>query len=95
MEENLICKSLKRLLKESGVYSQFRKNFYIQSKLRKNWCNQVYVNKFNKYVGDSLQDLCEGINDKSCILKYSFNWAKTPQGYNFWADISNRWVNNF
>lgn len=95
MEENLICKSLKRLLKESGVYSQFRKNFYEQAKLRKSWCNQIYAHRFNKYIGDSLQDLCEEIDDKSLILNYSFDWTKTPQGHEFWAEITKRWVNNF
>ena len=96
MEENLICKSFKRFLKENGVYSQFRKNFYIQSKIRKIWCNQSFTNRFSKYiVGDSLQDLCEDINDKSLILNYSFDWSKTPQGHEFWAEISKRWLNNF
>lgn len=95
MEEDLICKSLKRLLKESGAYSQFRKNFYKQAKKRKNWCNYAYVGRFSKYVGDSLQELCEGIKDKRFILNYSFDWSKTPQGHDYWEEIRNRWLNNF
>lgn len=92
MEGNIICKKFKRFLKENGVYYQYRKNFYEQTKTRKDWCNRTYVNKFSKYVGDSLQELCEGIKDKRFILNFSFYWTETPQGHEFWDEISYRFV---
>lgn len=34
-----------------------------------------------------LRDLCKAGRSTPIILECAFNWADTPQGYNYWSDI--------
>jgi hypothetical protein len=71
-------KIFKRFLKERGLYARYCCYYRNQLKTRKVWL--ILLRK------DSLLEL-----DANDYINYSFSWARTIEGFDFWQKIDANW----
>lgn len=47
---------------------------------------------FNRYhrLSYGLWQIMDG---DECFIGRAFDWSKTPEGYDYWLDIDNKWYN--
>ena len=87
MTQETICHSNRkefiRFLKEEGVYVAFKRNFSID------YVRKWFINEYEQIVsGKSYYEAVEKTN----YISKAFYWRGTPEGYEFWLDISKRWT---
>ena len=91
MKVNKVTKQLYRFLKENKIFVEFLKEFRKQSCKRHEWVQQNSHNFNGTPDYYSLDDFCARAIEKSIIINYSFDWAKTKEGYDFWESLSYDW----
>jgi hypothetical protein len=88
-----IMRDFCKFLKEKGIYLEFKENFtrdkiqrgsiYKELNARKNVARFFIDGPL--LMGDTYEALREMIN-------YSFTWASTKRGHNFWSKLCNEWM---
>ena len=72
-------KELKTLLVKSGAYYYFLENL-AKSKFG---ISHLTQNLLHKYINET---------EPTEYINLAFEWAKSGQGYDFWADIDEEWL---
>lgn len=88
-----IMRDFCKFLKEKGLYLEFKENFvrekYNKGSIYKELSARKNVARFfidgPILMGDTYEALREMIN-------YSFTWASTKRGHEFWSKLSNKWM---
>ena len=70
-------KQFKRFLKEHGVYVAFLKNYNSYCIKKESTVSPANFLKYSTACG---------------ALSTAFAWIETPEGYEFWFKLSNRWI---
>lgn len=91
MKVNKVTKQLYRFLKENKIFVEFLKEFRKQSCIRNEWIQQNSHNFNGAPDYYSLDDFCTKAIKKSIIINYSFDWAETKEGFEFWESLSYDW----
>jgi hypothetical protein len=81
-----------------GVFKRFLEKYNLLDDLTTNFYNCKNSNWKKKYWGDKVDDeytLNGFLNHNSFFQKhfigYIFIWDETPEGYEFWRDINDKW----
>ena len=70
-----------RFLKENGAFLSFRRN------VENNYSGRSFINSVCKHKIDVLLD----VSPPDEWINYSMIWDETPQGWDFWHKLENKW----
>lgn len=82
-----IIRKFKIFLKKEGVFYDYLKNCYLLNHDK----HRLYTNPFSIYP---IQRILKQKHYAQLILS-SFMWMETPQGYEFWQRINNKWCEKY
>lgn len=89
-----IGKKFCRFLKDEGGYKSFINEFKSQTKIRLEWA-KFHTPHFKSKSVEQFEEYCESINDKKLLLNFAFEWDETEEGWNYWNNMANKWIDNF
>lgn len=89
-----IGKKFCRILKENGAYAQFVKAFKEQKAIRNEWA-KFHTTYFKSKSVEQFDEYCESIINKEYLLNFAFEWDKTEEGWYYWNNMRDKWMDSF
>lgn len=78
-------------LKENNVYDKFKKNCLKYRHVS----SQTHTIELYDFLNPLVQYKKKGYTDLSLIITTSFVWKLTPEGFVFWRNLNEKWVEKF
>ena len=89
-----IGKKFCRFLKDEGGYKSFINEFKSQTNIRREWA-KFHTPHFKSESVGQFDEYCESIKNKKLLLNFAFEWDETEEGWSYWNNMMNKWVNGF